>query len=99
MKPTRKKPLRRVEVLVCYEHPEDSTRVLGYWKNTKFSKLKKGDIFRLFDTDNIGAEKPDQKDKKGNHVINVALTDSEPQPMPTMGVVKCLPLRGFNKGE
>ena len=100
--PTRKKPLRRTERFESVEeqcrYPDREgvvARIHGWWKTIKFHQLKKGDIFRLFDTKDNGREVPDQV-LRGHHVVNVALEDAKKMPMPMMGVVKCLPLvRGF----
>jgi len=100
MKPTKKNPLRRTEVFVCHERRMvgGPMTVDGYCKPIHFNKLKKGDIFRCFDTDDDGNEKPDQI-IKGQHAVQVALENTRPKPMPMLGVVECLPVRGFTKGE
>lgn len=94
-KPTKKKPMRRTEVFNIESRPEGLGR--GFWKPIKFNNLKQGHIFRCFDTMDNGVEKPDQVDKKGNHMVHVALEDAKEKPMPELGVVKCLPVRGFTK--
>jgi hypothetical protein len=100
MKPTKKNPMRRTEVFVCTEKSMTlgSTMVDGWWKAIHFNKLKKGDIFRCFDTDDDGKEKPDQV-IKGQHAVQVALENARSKPAPMLGVVKCFYVRGFTKGE
>ena len=52
--------------------------VEAYWIDVNFSELKKGHIFRLFDTDKDGNEKPDVLTEDGSHQICVALSDAQP---------------------
>jgi hypothetical protein len=102
MVPTKKKPLRRTEVFIYAEFSSEfgfDNDCTADWKSIKFTSLKRGDIFRCFDTMADGTEKPDQVDKKGNHVVYVAVEDAKEKSMPELGVVECIPVRGFNKGR
>ena len=95
MKPTRKNPMRRTEVFTCVDDPL-LIRPFAVWKTIKFNNLKKGDIFRLWDTGEDGKEVPDQV-VRGQHVVNVALEDAKPMRMPMLAVVRSAEVRGFRR--
>jgi len=46
--------LRKCEVLKISQNGVDHSMVKGEWEETPFKDLKKGQIYRLFDTDQIG---------------------------------------------
>ena len=98
--PAEKKTLRRTQVLVIdhADEGEEPDTVIGYWKNIKFHQLKKGDVFRLYDSDKDGNEKPDVVEDDGRHQVCVALCDAQPMDdpdeYPNM-FVQSLALRGM----
>lgn len=61
--------LRKCEVLSITQNGADHTMVKGEWEEVPFAKLKKGQIYRLFDSD--------YKFENGTDVC-VALTDAAP---------------------
>jgi hypothetical protein len=73
------------------------SRVTGYWDEVKFTDLRKGDIFRLWDPDG----KPDHM-VDGYHDVCVALADPLPQDDESKFSVESLHVNGFRpygKGE
>ena len=86
---------RRVEVLRSTSY--QSGGETGQWVRVKFSQLKAGDIFRIFDINEQGFEVPDMV-VKGQHEVCVAVGDAQPcckGKCPGKYVVKYLPARGF----
>ena len=98
MKSIKKTPLRRTEVFTSEDTKYDPTVTDGWWKSIKFNKLKKGDIFRLWETTEFGKEVPFPV-KKGQHVVNVALEDAQPRPMPELGRIQCIEVNGFGREQ
>jgi hypothetical protein len=85
---------RRVEVFQSREIRPGF--VHGWWRTVKFTSLKKGNIFRLWDKTEDGGEEPDQK-VRGQHAVNVALEDAVPSP--ELGRVQCDLVRGFTRSK
>jgi hypothetical protein len=100
LKPTKRKPLRRVEILAIDEilyGGGKTVEVLGKWKPIKFRQLRKGDIYRLWDTNDAGVEVPDELEK-GQHAINVALTNATPAPPTSYNhKVSTILIRGYHQ--
>lgn len=67
--------LRRTQKLLVHESVNiDSPKAL--WVDVDFHRLKKGDIFRLFNTAN-GRERPDFMNENGAHQVCVALSGAK----------------------
>jgi hypothetical protein len=103
---TSKQVSRSTEILVTENYEEGS--IMGYWKATKFHQLRKGDIFRLWDTNDEGYRTPDRVNPAtGEHDVCVALTDAEYKKDeetfdkdldPTRWGVQCVAIRGVCHG-
>jgi len=70
-----KKALRSVERFVTSHKTTRTTYVKGFWKPIKFHQLKKGFIFRLWDSDENGDQMPDHL-VDGKHDVCVAVSDA-----------------------
>jgi hypothetical protein len=69
----------------------NATYVKGYWKPIEFHKLRKGDIFRLWDKTGSGRVPDHFVD--GKHDVSVAVSDVYEHEN-THGI-ECIPIRGF----
>lgn len=70
-----KRVLRSVERFVTSQKTVRSTYVKGFWKPIKFHQLRKGFIFRLWDSDENGDQMPDRT-VDGKHDVCVAVSDA-----------------------
>ena len=76
--------------------PKGPIRVTGYWKEITFSELKRGDVFRLWDTDkDTGTLKPDHLNEDGHHDVCVATSDAKKCEPDGNYVVESFHLNGF----
>jgi hypothetical protein len=93
----KNQPLRRVERLELGTSIPREGMGGWAWRPIRFSQLKAGDIFRLWDTNDQGYEIPDIV-VKGQHQVCVALEDAErccKVKCSGKNLVKSMPVRGF----